>query len=95
MSEDKEENVVDEKPETLEKDNSQQPEQTTEQKLERAKAQVEGSKTEALSQKERADKAEEQNIKFAVQRVESDSKYMATLKEEDPEFADKVAKEFE
>ena len=64
-------------------------------KIERYKQIVKGSKEEAIRQKARADKLEQQNIKNATDKVQSDPLYIKSLYEEDPELANKVASNFE
>jgi len=65
-----------------------QPSKDPEKLLERYKAQVKGSKAEAL-------KLKQQNIEIAASAVESDPKYMKVLVEKDSKFADEVARKFE
>jgi len=56
---------------------------------------VEGSKKEALTQKERADRIQKEYINMAVQRTEQDSNYIKSLHEKDPDLANLVAKQFQ
>lgn len=62
--------------------------------IERYKQQIEGSKKEALTQKERADHYAERTITYEVEKATNDAQALLDLHESDPQLANDVAKRF-
>jgi hypothetical protein len=74
--------------------NEGNPEESDEQRKARRKLEQEsGAKAEALRQKALADKREALLVKEAVSRAKTDEGYLLKLAEEDPDAADKAAKQ--
>jgi hypothetical protein len=60
----------------------------------RYKEQLHGRELQAQKAEEKAIAAEQKAIRFATEKVETDNDYLIALYDEDPELADKVAKNF-